>query len=80
MSQVIMLNETTQEDEETRKEIQEVLDNAEVHGYVLLLRVKTEHEEKEIIHMFNVGNNFEELTDMLMSANQYLPSKEMEGG
>lgn len=79
MTQLKLVNQLTQDDKEVQKQMEHILDSSDICGYVLVLRVKTEHEDREALHMFNVGNDLDELTDMLIAANQYLPSKEMEG-
>jgi len=82
MSQLNMTDELTEKDEEVKEKIIEALNKKDVDGYVLILRCNTDHDDAALIQeikMFNVGNDFDELTDMLIAATQYLPSEEMKG-
>jgi hypothetical protein len=56
-------------------ELKKTLDSVDINGYVLILRADTKTDDTEAIHMFTVGNDLDELTDMLMAANQYLPTQ-----
>ncbi len=60
---------------DTGEQLQKTLDSIDLNGYVLILRSDTETDNTEAIHMFTVGNDLDELTDMLMAANQYLPTQ-----
>jgi len=79
MSQFTVITQDDGKDVNIGIKLQETLNEIDLSGYVLLLRSKISKQESETLHMFNVGNNFDELTDMLMTASQYLPSNEIEG-
>ncbi len=79
MSQFTVITQDEGKDVNIGNELQKTLNYIDLSGYVLLLRSNVSEQQAETLHMFNVGNNIDELTDMLMAASQYLPSNAMEG-
>ncbi len=79
MSQFTVITQDDGKDVNIGNELQKTLANIDLSGYVLLLRSNVSEQQTETLHLFNVGNNADELTDMLMAASQYLPSNAMEG-
>lgn len=79
MSQFTIITQDGGKDVNIGNELQQILKDIDLSGYVLLLRSNVSEQQTETLHLFNVGNNFDELTDMLMAASQYLPSNEMKG-
>ncbi len=79
MSQFTVITQDGGKDVNIGNELQQTLKDIDLSGYVLLLRSNVSEQQTETLHLFNVGNNFDELTDMLMAASQYLPSNEMKG-
>ncbi len=79
MSQFTVITKDGGKDVDIGSELQKTLTDIDLSGYVLLLRSKVSEQQIETLHLFNVGNNVDELTDMLMAASQYLPSNAMEG-
>ena len=79
MSQFTVITKDGGKDVDIGSELQKTLTDIDLSGYVLLLRSKVSEQQIETLHLFNVGNNVDELTDMLMAASQYLPSNAMKG-
>ncbi len=79
MSQFTVITKDGGKDVDIGSELQKTLTDIDLSGYVLLLRSNVSEQQSETLHMFNVGNNIDELTDMLMAASQYLPSNAMKG-
>ena len=82
MSQFTVIAQDSGKNVNIGDELQRTLTTIDLSGYVLLLRSNVtdqSEQQSETIHMFNVGNNVDELTDMLMAASEYLPSNAMKG-